>query len=61
MRIRMDGTDRLNQYLNAPNVIEGRSRCCVDVKEILGASSFEGVRVSCSSGVGLYSLATEWK
>ena len=63
----MDGyPDRINKDLNAPNVIEFPidhdvvSQSYADVNDILGAGLFEGVRVSGSSGIGLYSLTAKW-
>ena len=63
----MDGyLDRINQDLNARNVIElvidhdVVTQCYAEVNDILNAYSFDGIRVSGSSGIGLYSLNAEW-
>lgn len=58
--------DRINHDLNAANVFELPvdhavvARSYNEVKDLLGPGVFDGVRVSDSTGIGLYSLATDW-
>jgi hypothetical protein len=57
---------RINRDLNAPNVIElsvdhsAVAQSYEEVKDILGVGFFDGIRISGSTGIGLYSLSSDW-
>ena len=59
-------SNRINHEFNACNVIEMPidhdvvAQSYAEVQDILGDGPFDGVRVSRSSGIGLYSLTAEW-
>ena len=56
----------MNREFNAANVIELRidhdvvARSYEEVKDLLRHGTFNGLRISGSTGIGLYSLASEW-
>ena len=57
---------RINRDLNAPNVIElpvdhsAVAQSYEEVKDILGVGLFDGIRISGTTGIGLYSLSSDW-